>query len=403
MPMHKNIYVNFFRIMENVQNGTRVLLVSGPGNTLSLPELHYTNPQESVPHTLQVLNIEYTPPSMTGYLNVKLNLKEAFMLRVSHATSDSESDVISKLNKAYAKFAGTQETLMQLTSEDTINITVGDGILFTNSELFLRKGYESLMAIQEVTLPDVPFTCFHAGVGDKAVSEWADLRTGKFYSEEVRGNYTTPKLPTIKLLPNQVYFGFQPLPGQAETFQFPLQNYSPLLPSLLTSQTLARNMTQQFQKSRLAKHYNFNMTVSLCPETRAFTVMENTFKKILVKSWIQIHAQAPPIARTPQQWHEKLGILPPTMIVPPVHRFLPVYVSPFTLHMSSGIGNTALLQDFTERVIALFDIHNGLSSLLFAPKNVLNSRYALNDIPLEMKDSQGTKIPGRLNVHVAIT
>jgi len=71
--------------------------------------------------------------------------------------------------------------------------------------------------------------------------------------------------------------------------------------------------------------------------------------------------------------------------------------------MSSGIGNTALLQDFPERVIALFDVNNGFSSLLFAPKNVLNSRYALNDIPLTMKDSQGTKIPGLLNVHVAIT
>ena len=71
--------------------------------------------------------------------------------------------------------------------------------------------------------------------------------------------------------------------------------------------------------------------------------------------------------------------------------------------MGGGMGNTALLHDFPERVIALFDINNGFSSLLFAPKNELSSRYALNDIPLEMKDSQGTKIPGLLNVHVAIT
>ena len=100
MPMLKNIYADFFQSMENVQNGARVLLVSGSGNTLSLPELHYTNPQEIVPRTLQVINIEYTPPSRTGHLNVKLNLKDAFMLKVGHATSDSESDVLGKLNKA---------------------------------------------------------------------------------------------------------------------------------------------------------------------------------------------------------------------------------------------------------------------------------------------------------------
>ena len=403
MPMLKNIYADFFQSMENVQIGARVLLVSGSGNTLSLPELRYTNPQEIVPRTLQVVNIEYTPPSRTGHLNVKLNLKDAFMLKVGHATSDSESDVLGKLNKAYAKFAGTQETLMQLLPDGTIHIAVGDGIIYTNTELFMRKGYESLMDIQETTLPDVTFRCFNAAIGEKNTQEWPDLRNSKFYTEEVRGSFKTPKMPTIKLLPSQVYFGFQPLPGQAETFQFPLLNFSPLLPSLLISQTLARDMTQQFQKSRLAKNFNFDMTVTLCEATRAFTVMENTFKKILVKSWIQIQAQDPPIARTPQQWQEKLGVLSPTMIVPPIHRFLPVYVSPFTLHMGGGMGNTALLHDFPERVIALFDVNNGFSSLLFAPKNELNSRYALNDIPLEMKDSQGTKIPGLLNVHVAIT
>ena len=79
--------------MENVQNGAWVLLVSGPGNTLSLPELHYTNPLDIVLRMLQVINIEYTPPSRTGH---------AFMLKVGHATSDSESDVLGKLNKAYA-------------------------------------------------------------------------------------------------------------------------------------------------------------------------------------------------------------------------------------------------------------------------------------------------------------
>ena len=51
MPMLKNIYADFFQSMENVQNGARVLLVSGSGNTLSLPELHYTNPQKIVPRT----------------------------------------------------------------------------------------------------------------------------------------------------------------------------------------------------------------------------------------------------------------------------------------------------------------------------------------------------------------
>jgi len=61
MPMLKNIYADFFQSMENVQNGARVLLVSGSGNTLSLPELHYTNPQEIVPHTLKlsILNIHH--------------------------------------------------------------------------------------------------------------------------------------------------------------------------------------------------------------------------------------------------------------------------------------------------------------------------------------------------------
>ena len=105
--------------MENVQNGAWVLLVSGPGNTLSLPELHYTNPLDIVLRTLQVINIEYTPPSRTGH---------AFMLKVGHATSDSESDVLGKLNKAYAKFAGTQETLLQLLPDGTIHIAVGDGV-----------------------------------------------------------------------------------------------------------------------------------------------------------------------------------------------------------------------------------------------------------------------------------
>ena len=77
---------------------------------------------------VQVINIEYTPPSRTGHLNVKLNLKDAFMLKVGHATSDSESDVLGKLNKAYAKFAGTQETLLQLLPDGTIHIAVGDGV-----------------------------------------------------------------------------------------------------------------------------------------------------------------------------------------------------------------------------------------------------------------------------------
>ena len=50
------------------------------------------------------------------------------MLKVGHATSDSESDVLGKLNKAYAKFAGTQETLLQLLPDGTIHIAVGDGV-----------------------------------------------------------------------------------------------------------------------------------------------------------------------------------------------------------------------------------------------------------------------------------
>lgn len=388
--------------MQNLPVGTKFLLQSGPGNTLSLPELHYTDSNEFVAHTLTVLNIEYQPPNTTGYLNVKLNLKESFMLRVAN-TKDSEVELVEKFNKAYVKFGGPQAVLMTLKEDDTIEINVGDGIIYTNSEVFLRREYTDLDSIQSTNLPDNTFVCYNAVPSDKSTTEWADFREHKYYTEEVRGMYTTAELPTIRLLPGTVYFGFQPTAAQAESFQFPLVMYSPILPTLLLSQQLARDITHQFRKSRLVKNYGFNLTVALNKETREFVVDETTFNKITVLSWIQINDQEPPVARTTDQWQEVMGNLSPYMIIPPIHKFLPTYVSPFTLQLNNGIGHTALLNDFRERVIALFEINNGGVALLFAPKNILNSRYALNNIPLEIKDSEGTKIPGSIRVHVAIT
>ena len=91
------------------------------------------------------------------------------------------------------------------------------------------------------------------------------------------------------------------------------------------------------------------------------------------------------------------------MIIPPVKSFLVPYQNPLSLHIADGIENSALLRQNYEKIIALLEINSGAVKIIFSPRYPLNSPYALNRIPLELKDSLGRKIPGDLKVHIALT
>ena len=377
-------------------------LVQSQDNVLDIPQFQY---KESTPdRTLQVLNVQYSPPEETGKLHVQISLRYPYLLRVSHGSSQDLSTIVSKLNKAYHHYS--KSDVFVLLPDKSIQVQVDKGQMFTNLPCLLRKKYESLDDISQAALPLKAFLCYNATPAGE-IEEPSDLRETQYYTEPVLGEYSTePVSLDLSTVPNSIIFGFVPSSATEEKFVFPLTFYSTLFPTTQQNLQLTQEISRKLNHSQHAERYGWNFDVFLQENSEEFMCGRNTTDKVEFKSWFHIYEAEQKVSPifTAAEWPDYLKTyLDIQMIIPPVKSFLVPYQNPLSLHIADGIENSALLRQNYEKIIALLEINSGAVKIIFSPRYPLNSPYALNRIPLELKDCLGRKIPGALKVHIALT
>ena len=377
-------------------------LVQSQDNVLDIPQFQY---KESTPdRTLQVLNVQYSPPEETGKLHVQISLRYPYLLRVSHGSSQDLSIIVSKLNKAYHHYS--KSDVFVLLPDKSIQVQVDKGQMFTNLPCLLRKKYESLDDISQAALPLKAFLCYNATAAGE-IEEPSDLRETQYYTEPVLGEYSTePVSLDLSTVPNSIIFGFVPSSATEEKFVFPLTFYSTLFPTTQQNLQLTQEISRKLNHSQHAERYGWNFDVFLQENSEEFMCGRNTTDKVEFKSWFHIYEAEQKVSPifTAAEWPDYLKTyLDIQMIIPPVKSFLVPYQNPLSLHIADGIENSALLRQNYEKIIALLEINSSAVNIIFSPRYPLNSPYALNRIPLELKDCLGRKIPGALKVHIALT
>lgn len=385
--------------MISVQNENNFLIQSSPGNVISLPQLRYKGSHPN--HTIQVLNIQWAPPLESGELNVIIKVKNPFLLKISNNNNNSE-EIVTKLNKAYSRYAKT-DNLFELLDNNTIYIRIDQGDIYTNTPILLRKKYEQVDDMAQTELPEDPFLVYNAKPTGN-IEEPETLRNDLFFTEPVISNYRTQPIPDNIAWPKSIMFGFKAGPATEESFVFPLKYFSSLFPLKVQNYQLAQEISAELNKSNHAQRYGWNFDISLNEPIPEFMCERNTYKKILFKSWFRINeAETSPILKAEEYPSFLRTYMNTQMIIPPVNSFLVPYKNPFTLHLQDGIENSAWLNQHYEKVIALFEIHSGAITILFSPRYPVISSYAINRIPIEIKDASGRKLPGEIKLHLTLT
>ena len=388
--------------MISIRTQAPFLVESSQDNVLNIPQFQY---KESTPdRTLRVLNVHYAPPEETGKLHVQISLRYPYLLKVSHGSGQDLSIIVGKLNKAYRHYC--KNDAFALLPDDSIQVLVDQGEIFTNFPCLLRKKYESADDISQTALPFQTFLCYNATPAGE-IEEPSDLRESQYYTEPVLGEYVTePVTLDLSTVPNSIIFGFMPSAATEEKFVFPLTFFSTLFPTTPQTLQLSQEISRKLNSSRHAERYGWNFDVFVQETSEEFMCGRNTTDKVEFKSWFHIYEAEPKVSPiyTAAEWPDYLKTyLDIQMIIPPVKSFLVPYQNPLSLHIGDGIENSALLRQNYEKVIALMEINSGAVNIIFTPQYPLNSPYALNRIPLELKDSLGRKIPGDLKVHIALT
>ena len=388
--------------MLSVRTNAPFLVQSSEDNVINIPQFQY---KDATPdRTLQVMNVQYSPPAETGKLFVQISLRYPFLLKVSHTSSQDISKIISLLNKAYNHYS--KNDVFELHIDNSIQVNVNQGEIFTNLPCLLRKKYDSVNDIAQEALPLKPFLCYNATPAGE-MAEPANLRETQYYTEPVLGEYIThPVSLDLSTVPSSIIFGFVPSAATEEKFEFPLSYFSNLFPSTQQNHQLSKEISNKLNNSDHAERYGWLFDVYVHETSEEFMCGSNTTDKVEFKSWFQIYENDPMVSPiyTAAEWPDYLGTyLDIQMIIPPIKSFLVTYKNPLSLHLGDGIENSALLRQHYEKIICLCEINSGAVNIIFSPRYSLNSTYALNRIPLELKDCLGRKLPGKLKVHIALT